>query len=27
METWTGEALGYGKPGFKNPAFVAYGRR
>jgi len=27
VETWTGEALRYGKPGFQNPAFVAYGRR
>jgi len=27
VETWQGEVLGYGKPGFKNPAFVAYGRR
>ena len=27
VETWSGEALRYGKPGFKNPAFVAYGKR
>ena len=27
VETWNGEKLRYGKPGFKNPAFVAYGRR
>jgi 3'(2'),5'-bisphosphate nucleotidase len=27
VDTWAGEALRYGKPGFHNPAFVAYGRR
>jgi 3'(2'), 5'-bisphosphate nucleotidase len=27
VETWSGEALRYAKPGFQNPAFVAYGKR
>ena len=27
VETWTGTALGYGKPGFANDGFIAWGRR
>jgi 3'(2'), 5'-bisphosphate nucleotidase len=27
VENWDGTAFRYGKPGFKNPAFVAFGRR
>jgi len=27
METWNGETFRYGKPGFQNAAFVAYGKR
>jgi len=27
VETWEGAPLSYGKPGFQNPAFVAYGKR
>jgi 3'(2'), 5'-bisphosphate nucleotidase len=26
VETTDGKPLGYGKPGFDNPAFIAYGR-
>jgi 3'(2'),5'-bisphosphate nucleotidase len=27
VENWDGKPLAYGKPGFKNPAFVAFGKR